>query len=165
MIATALVVVGCTGALSTLAPSDSPSQRPAASALAGGEGLPIDSTLQAISVSKATGDDATAVQMCNYTTDTSSVVGMARVPSGHDVGKYAPVTGHEPELQTDAAVWVAVIKGTVQLRNGSVAVDPTCVFVGGQRYLYITGDLIVGGVKITPMPAMTTTLGLPALLP
>jgi hypothetical protein len=113
----------------------------------------------------ATGDDAIAVQMCNYATTTSSVVGRARVPSARDVGKYASVTGNEPELQTVAAVWVAVIKGTVQLRNRSVAVDPTCVFVGGQRYLYITGDLIVGGIKITPMPAMTPTLGLPALLP
>jgi hypothetical protein len=58
-----------------------------------------------------------------------------------------------------------VIRGRVTLRDGSVAVDPTCVFDGVQRQLFITGDRIVGGVAITPMPATTPTLALPPLLP
>jgi hypothetical protein len=116
-------------------------------------------------VSRATGDDAKAVALCDYTTDTSEVVGMAKLPSARNVGKYAPVTGREPELQGDDPVWVAVIRGRVTLRDGSVAVDPTCVFDGVQRQLFITGDRIVGGVAITPMPATTPTLALPPLLP
>src|SRR6267142_1668604 len=109
------------------APLSSPAPLPTSGTPAG---LPVDTTLEAVSASAPSAEAKAALDLCGVDAARGQVAGMALVPSSKEVGKYAPMYGTEPELKTDRPAWVIQLKGEIQGRVG-VLVDPTCVVIDG----------------------------------
>ncbi len=89
--------------------------------------------------------------------------------------EYVPLTGREPEIQSDAPVFVVQLAGTIRLpiRGGRGAPgyldveDATCVVLGdGWPTWYVTGPSVdSAGNRRTPEPAPYMDKSLPAPLP
>jgi len=148
----------------------------AACAAAEGSLSPSSSgALPAVSLSKpATPEAAEAVGLCVLTDHLGQVAGMAEIDHGYDVPKYAPLTGAEPEIQTDSPVWVVRYSGVIRLSvrgqaASSAFVDaetPTCIVVDGVSSWLMTGTTTAqDGTKVTPLPATQSLLPLPTLAP
>jgi hypothetical protein len=141
----------------------------------GAAGTGSSSGLAAVSLSNpATPEAAEAVGLCVLRDHLDQVVGMARVPHGSDVPRYAAVTGNEPEIETADPVWVVRYSGVIRVpvrgQAGSVALvdarDPTCIVVGGVSTWLLTGGATSpDGTVSTPLPAPQSLLPLPTLAP
>lgn len=127
--------------------------------------------LAAVSLSQPSAGAQSAIELCHVSAWAAAVRGMAEVPSARDLPLYVPLTGREPEIQTDQPAWVVAFGGEVALwtRSGAGAIrakDPTCVVIDGWRTWYLTGGWSdATGALYTPMPAAEPVLTLPALLP
>lgn len=97
------------------------------------------------------------------------VSGMGRIDHARDAARYAPLTGLEPEIKTDAPAWIVTFKGDVPMpMTGEIWVDPTCIVVDGDGGFYATGPVKILSSKatVTPRPAkQQPDLALPPLLP
>lgn len=160
------ISIGCTTAGTPIAaPESSEGSVTAAEPAAPGAARPVDTSLAAVSRSAPSDDARDALSLCGVDPASGQIAGMALVPSGAEVGKYAPMFGTEPELKTDRPVWVIQLKGEVFDRTGML-VDPTCVVVDGVPTTYITHGAIDNGKRWTPPPVENPpTLALPPLAP
>jgi hypothetical protein len=98
--------------------------------------------------------------------DVSGISGMAMLPSASDIPKYARLTGQEPELRIDGPAWVVAYSGRMTLPRGlGWADDPTCVVIGGERFVFMTGDHGRGDVTFGALDVPEPELSLPPLAP
>lgn len=132
--------------------------------------LPVDSSLAPISRSAPGADAARVLDLCVPGGDLSLVAGAAQLSTTHDVGKYLPTYGTEPELQADRPVWVVQLRGVVQYRFGVIP-NPACVVIDGTPTVYApygAQGRTPGGpvVFVSPPPGFVpATLALPPLVP
>jgi hypothetical protein len=137
--------------------------------------LPVDDSLQAVSISNPGADAAKALELCGVAdlhdaqstppnsaiADYGQVAGMALVGSARNVGRYMPTYGTEPELQTDQPAWVIQFKGPIFTRGG-MRPNLTCVVIGNSHILYDA----FGDNAATPAPGVKPpSLALPSLTP
>lgn len=93
---------------------------------------------------------------------TDLVAGMAQLPA-RDVRRFMLTNGNEPELQTDALVWAIQYDGVIPGRRGDT-IDPLCVLVGAETYIYAPYG--VEGQPFSPPPDFTgPAAALPPLEP
>ena len=164
----AVVVVACSQAAhvvdTTRPPTSSASGAPDTSS-------PMPTGVVGVSASHPSADAAAAMEACQVgqLIPLTQVVGMARLASARDVPRYVPLTGREPEIQTDAPAWVIQVSGDVSaVRNGEVWKDPTCVVIDDQSGFYATGrvtNVASGKVSAPGPPAIPPDSKLPPLLP
>lgn len=149
-------------------PPPTPSPSPAA---VGGETPTADGTIAAVSASNPSAEAADAMARCQVgeSIPLTMVAAMGRVPSARDVPRYVPLTGKEPEIQTDAPAWVIQLSGDIPMpQSGEVWRDPVCVVVAGGSGYYATGPVTntATGEVMTPTgPAVPPDLKLPPLAP
>jgi hypothetical protein len=133
--------------------------------------LPIDASIAAVSLSDPSPEAADALRICQVTENLGPdlVSGMGRIDHAREVVRYAPLTGLEPEIKTDAPAWIVTFKGEVPMpMTGEIWIDPTCIVVGGDGGFYATGpvQILSSKVTVTPVPAkQQPDLALPPLLP
>jgi hypothetical protein len=134
----------------------------------------VDPTIEPVSASAPSPDARKVMELClalklSGEVDVEHVAGMGLIPHARDAVRYVPLTGREPELETDEPAWLIQLRGEILLPRGfGTAFDPTCVVVGGDRYLYITGPIFHRGetTLTTPLPIETPPdLLLPPLAP
>jgi hypothetical protein len=104
--------------------------------------LPIDPAIKPISRSKPTAVEKRALDLCmvgyfGFTSD--DVAGAGQISHGRDATKYVPLTGREPELETDQPVWIVAYHGALPVprRPDLLARDPVCILVGDKPVLYL----------------------------
>jgi hypothetical protein len=128
---------------------------------------PVDRSLVAVSLSHLTAEEQSALDACNvgsFDFSVDKISGIARIPHATDVTRYVPLTGREPELKTDEAVWVIAFSGDLRVPRRTVtARDPVCVVVGGEGVLFLPWGT-VGSKDLFPDRTMPT-LSLPPLEP
>ena len=136
-----------------------------------GTGLPVDPSIEPVSLSDPSSEAADALRVCQVLDNIGAdkVSGMGRISHARDAVRYAPLTGVEPEIQTDAPAWLVTFKGEVPMpMSGEIWIDPTCVVVGGDGGFYATGavKILSSDVTVTPLPTkQKPDLALPPLLP
>lgn len=135
---------------------------------------PIDTSIEAVSASKPDAESSAALDACSLTDTTGRfgsngplgldrVSGMGKVTPASAAVKYVALEG-APEIATAAPAWVITTSGWITLPLGRPMKDPTCVYVNGEAYWYVTGDSIaIDGAVVTPMPVQTPELRLPPL--
>lgn len=127
-------------------------------------------SVEPVSLSHPSPEAADALRICQVDTiGADKVSGMGRIPAARDAVRYVPLTGLEPEIQTDDPAWIVSFHGEVPMpKSGEVWIDPTCIVVGGDGGLYATGPVenTSSHITVTPLPAVQQPdLVLPALLP
>ncbi len=123
--------------------------------------------IQAVSRSNPTPEAAAALQSCGVARiGIEHVAQMGLVASARDAVRYVPIRGVEPELQTDAAVWLVVFSGRIDLGRGYWAEDPVCAVIGGTPTMFEPGPYGRGDTtEVPPTPRTNPTETLPALAP
>ena len=135
----AVAVIGCSASAavpSSSVPTDLVKPTPTASSDAGT--LPVDPSLNAVSLSTLSDGAKEALQLCGLLDSTSLVSGMALLVRPPDAVKYARFYGIEPALQIDGPIWMITTKGSIVLRAGKY-VDPTCVEANHEQAWLSTG--------------------------
>jgi hypothetical protein len=127
-------------------------------------------SIEPVSLSNPSPEAAAALRICQVDTIGPDMVsGMGRIPEARDAVRYVPLTGLEPEIQTDAPAWIVTFNGEVPMpKSGEIWIDPTCIVVGGGGGLYATGPVENSSshVTVTPMPVkQQPDLALPPLQP
>jgi hypothetical protein len=154
-------------------PSPSPASSPTAAAVqtTPTAQLPVDTTIAAVSLLDPSPEAAEALQICHVTENLGPdlVSGMGQIHHARDALRYAPLTGLEPEIKTDAPAWIVTFKGEVPMpMTGEIWVDPTCIVVGGDGGFFATGPvkILSSKVTVTPLPVkQQPDLALPPVLP
>lgn len=136
---------------------------------------PIAPDIAPVSISSPTPDAQVALDACLITDSTHDgastlgvalVEGMGKVVPARDAPIYAPLTGLEPEIQTDAPAWVIAIAGVVSLPLADTMRNPTCVVVGGQATWFDTDAHSTPEGWVTARPlALPPIYRLPPLVP
>jgi hypothetical protein len=121
---------------------------------------PVDLSLAPLSLSTLADDAEAALDLCVRPENRWQIGFAARLPSAHDVGKYMPTGGKEPELQADVPVWLFQLVGRIFTRHGTV-VDPVCMVRGDEPILYVPYD--ERGVPVAFEGMRLPTLSLPAI--
>jgi hypothetical protein len=176
VLAAAVVVVGAAVVMgSRPRPSDLASASPTPPAGSPSEiaatGLPVDTSIEPVSLSHPSPEAAEALRICqvNEGIGADQVSGMGRIPHARDAFRYVPLTGLEPEIQTDAPAWIVTFTGEVPMpKSGEIWIDPTCIVVGGGGGMYATGpvEITSSHVTVTPPPGnQQPDLALPPPLP
>jgi hypothetical protein len=120
------------------------------------------------------GAAAGAIESCLVDRYRAIVTGMAKVEHARDLPNYVPLTGLEPEIQTDDAAYVVRFHGDLAIgalvRGGGggdwILRDPTCVVVGSDRSFFNTGGSYdVDGTERSPGTGIADPGGLPPLGP
>ena len=94
------------------------------------------------------------------------VTQMGEIASARDAARYVGLWGAEPELQTDAAAWLIVFSGKIDLGRGYWAQDPVCAVIAGTPTMFEPGPYGRGDTtEIPPTPETQPTEALPALAP
>jgi hypothetical protein len=133
--------------------------------------LPVDASIEPVSLSDPSSEAADALRICQVgdTIGSEMVSGMGRIDHARDAVRYVSLTGLEPEIQTDAPAWIVTFKGEVPMpKSGEIWADPTCIVVKGDGGFYATGPvkILASAVTVTPLPAkQKPDLALPPLLP
>lgn len=127
-------------------------------------------SIEPVSLSHPSPEAAAALRICQVDTIGPDMVsGMGRIPHARDAVRYAPLTGLEPEIQTDAPGWIVTFNGEVPMpKSGEIWIDPTCIVVGGDGGMYATGPVenTSTHLAVTPLPAKKQPdLALPPLQP
>lgn len=168
-IAAAALVGGCARAG---APTDvTPTPAPPVTATPTSEATPPPgSAIAPVSRSNPTSEQAEIIQLClNEIIAIEQVDRMGLVPSARDLPRYVPLTGREPQIQTDAPAWVIQFKGEIpMLLAGEVWIDPICVVINGERGYFATGpvrNLDTGALHTPEVPANPPDRALPTLAP
>ncbi len=132
---------------------------------------PIDRSIEPVSLSKPSAEAAEALRICQVLEyhGADKVGGMGRIPHARDAIHYAPLTGKEPEIDTDDPAWLITFRGELQMpRLQEVWIDPTCVVVGGDGGVFGTGPIRVnstGETKQPPADELQPDRALPPLAP
>jgi hypothetical protein len=139
ILAAASLLAACTGRTESAGPP------------LGFRSLPVDTTLTALSQSHLSPEAQAALNACVRPSSADRIVGGALVPSAHDVGKYMPTNGNEPELQGDGPVWLFQLSGVFTIRFNMV--DPVCMVRGSQPVWFAPYDahgnpVTFGGMKL-----------------
>jgi len=187
LVTAAFVAVACSGARQadiSPGPSQGPTLAPASPSVppptlettpatpTARASLPVDPSMEAVSRSSPQPAAKQALEACGFNDfqqrPLSMVAGMGKAPSGYAARDYAPLTGREPELMTEAPVWM--IQFTGEMPNpfaGEVWIDPLCVVINGEAGFYGIGDTILpDGSVSTPLPvAELPSYSLPSLAP
>lgn len=124
--------------------------RPAQSSLP-----PIDTSIEPVSLSKPSAEAAEALRICQVLEyhGADKVGGMGRIPHARDAIHYAPLTGKEPEIDTDDPTWLITFRGELQMPMlQQVWIDPTCVVVGDAGGVFATGPIRVNSTGVTKQP-------------
>jgi hypothetical protein len=110
-------------------------------------------------------DAEAALKMCFV--PWGQIAGIGLVPHARDAWWYVPLSGREPEIQTDAPAWLIQVRGPLQAPlDPEIAVDPTCVVIAGQYTLFGTGGSIdQNGVVHSPRTVVHPPGSLPPLGP
>jgi hypothetical protein len=134
-------------------------------------GLPVDPSIEPVSLAHPSPESAEALRICqvNEGIGADQVSGMGRIDHARNAIRYVPLTGREPEIQTDAPAWIVTFTGEVPMpKSGEIWIDPTCIVVGGGGGIYATGPVENSSthLTVTPLPAIQQPdLALPPLLP
>ncbi len=132
--------------------------------------VPVDPSIDPVSLSKPSADAAEALRICQVVDvhGVEKVTGMGRIDHARDAIRYAPLTGREPELATDEPAWMITFGGELPMpKINQVWIDPTCIVVNDDGGIFATGPRISAtGMAIErPADASRPTLALPPLLP
>lgn len=129
-------------------------------------GSPRAELLEAVSLSSPGEAAARALMACGIVDPQHHIAGMALIPRGRDVPRYVRLSGNEPEIQTDDAVWVIVWDGPRQSwSRGGVPpltmVDPTCIVTPATGESAVatwiaTGPLVYPDGTVETPPAVPT---------
>jgi hypothetical protein len=123
-------------------------------------GLPLDPSIEPVSLSALDPGASSALDACSITDTTGQfgsngplgtkiVSGMGLIPSATDVGKYVPMTGLEPELKSPSPAWVIAVGGRLWLPFWPHDLnDPTCVVIGGGVFWWDTGGHFEGDTVV-----------------
>ena len=127
--------------------------------------VPVDGALMPVSRSKPSPDAKAVLDLCLRPGEISLVVGMARLASARDVGKYMLTGGKEPELNDDSPVWLVQLRGKVVYRSWT-NFNPVCMVKDGQVFNYAPYGGVSGGKTwYPPEDFVQPTLALPPLAP
>lgn len=127
-----------------------------------------------VSLSSPSQQAAQGIAACAVTQYKAQIKGMAILAHARELPEFVPLTGREPEIQSDAPVFVVQFQGTVRLPlrggPGSAAytdIDgPTCVVYGGDATWYLTGPWVdSNGSKGVPGKGALVDKTLPAPVP
>jgi hypothetical protein len=143
------------------------------SAPSAGSSFAVDSRVEPISLANPPAAAATAFEICRvgdwvarYGPEVIS--GAGRIDRARDAVRYVPLTGREPEIQTDDPAWIIQFRGEIRVDWSLVFTDPVCIVVDGTGGFHGTGPVRVVGTDavITPQPvAFLPDLALPPPLP
>ena len=179
VIALAIVAIGCSvGTSSTASPNGSstttltsaPSVVPETSVAftAAPVGPPVDPSVAPVSRSHPSVDAQQALTVCQVVTiGIDKITGMGLISAANRAPEYAPLTGLEPEIASDASAWMVQFSGEVpQPMSGETWIDPVCVVISGYGGFNATGPVILkSGELWTPAPGNTPRYALPPLAP
>lgn len=121
--------------------------------------LPIDTSLATLSRSHLSPETQAALNLCVPPSSEGRIVGGALLPSAHDVAKYMPTNGNEPELQADRPVWLFQLSGAFTVRFSMV--DPLCMVRGSEPVWFAPYD--VNGNPVPFGGMRLPTLALPPI--
>lgn len=160
-----------TGFLVAACASPNPTPEPRKSAIPIPTGRPIDPAITPVSVSDPFSAAGRALRDClaDQYLGPIAITGIGRIPHARDAVRYVPLTGLEPEIQTDDPAWIITYSGEVpMLKGGEDWIDPTCIVVAGHGGFYATGPVrnLGSGVVTAPVPPLVEPdLVLPSPLP
>lgn len=134
------------------------------------EGLPVDTSLAAVSRSNPGKEAQAALDLCHVTDlyGMDSVTRMAQIPSAIEAPTYVRLTGREPQIQTKDFAWLLEFEGgTPEPYVHSTWFDMVCIVIDGSPMEYATGDRVASDGTVTKPPdvASAPTLALPTLAP
>ena len=92
--------------------------------------VPVDPSLQPVSLSNPPPGAMAALAICVRPEDMGKVAGMAQLPA-NQLHRFMLTNGNEPELKTDTLVWAIQMKGLFPSRAVADIIDPLCVIVNG----------------------------------
>jgi hypothetical protein len=131
----------------------------------------VDNNIEPVVLTNPSADAAIAIRLCGVEDRADQVVGMGRVTPGRSAPNYVPLTGREPEIDTDEPAWVVEFAGELRFFTRSnagvvTATDPVCVVVAGEPYWFLTGPFRTaqGDMTIPAGPETTPSLALPPLI-
>jgi hypothetical protein len=147
---------------------------PAAVALQGGAGPNQLPGVTAVSLSSTSGDAAAGILACGVRKYAANIQGMGIVASARTLPQFVRLTGREPEIQSDAPVFVVEFTGPLRLPLrggvGSAAYrdidNATCAVIDGWPIWYATGSWVDslgnrGAPEQAPMPDKSLPTPLP----
>lgn len=97
----------------------------------------VTSDVRPIALSSLTGAAAEAMALCGVEEHKDLVTGAGEVLHARDLPKYVPLSGKEPEIQTDEPAYAVTFEGVIRLPVRGMPVpyidqvNATCVVVRG----------------------------------
>jgi hypothetical protein len=159
-----LVEADDAGKVTAHGPQAAPS--PSVPAATGFRGLPIDTSLEAVSPDDP--EVAAALNLCVRPDQRPLIVGMARLPA-NEIHRFMLTNGNEPELAADELAWAIQLQGHVLISTRApagniVVINPLCVVIGGTPTTYAPYGQ--EGTPFSPPPDFVwPAVALPPLLP
>jgi hypothetical protein len=165
-----VVVVGELGRLAPAAVpraiTSQPPQGPTASAEV--------SDLTPVSLSAPSAMAADGIRLCGVQQRATQIAAIGIIDHARLLPYYVPLTGREPEIQTDSPAFVVQFSGTIRMNPRGQPGHPayvdaqgvTCIVLNGVPITYVLGPSTDSlGHSYTPEPAPMDTRALPAPLP